>query len=50
MKLSYEETPIKILQAHDLPEGNRTEAKRRLDFIAAKLANKALSNIDLNLK
>lgn len=50
MKLSYEELPIVDIHAQDLSEVDRNEAKRRLDFITAKLANKALRNIDLHLK
>ncbi len=48
MKLSYEETPIGAIHARDFTETtNRSDVKRRLDFITAKLANKALDQIDL---
>ena len=48
MEFSYEETPIADIHVRDFAETDRTEAKRRLDFIAAKLGSKALENISLS--
>lgn len=53
MKLQYE--PLRqdqlntSLHVRDLATPDRHEAKRRLDFITAKLANKALSGVDLGI-
>ena len=49
MELRFEETELNIGDTHvrDFAETDRTETKRRLDFIAAKLGNTALDSINL---
>lgn len=53
MKLQYEpllsEQLTADLHVRDLTTTDRHEAKRRLDFITAKLGNEALKRIDLGL-
>lgn len=52
MKLSFEEntfTTISDIHAQDFAEIDRNEAKRRLDFITAKLGSEALQSVDLGL-
>lgn len=48
MYLSYEETAFSDIHVRDMMDTDRTEAKRRLDFITAKLANAALDGINLH--
>ena len=52
MKLQYELLPSDSqlngdLHVRDITSADRHETKRRLDFITAKLANKALRDIEL---
>lgn len=54
MKLQYELLPSDSqlnddLHVRDITSADRHEAKRRLDFITAKLANKALRDIELSV-
>lgn len=50
MELRFEETELNIGDTHvrDFAETDRTETKRRLDFITAKLGNTALDSINLH--
>lgn len=49
--MSFEETPIRedgtLTHVNDFVEVDRLEARRRLDFISAKLASSALQDIVL---
>lgn len=54
MKLQYELLPSDgqlngDLHVRDITSTDRHETKRRLDFITAKLANKALRDIELSV-
>ena len=54
MKLQYELLPSDSqlngdLHVRDITSADRHETKRRLDFITAKLANKALRDIELSV-
>lgn len=47
----FEELPVRadgeLTHVNDMVEVDRTEARRRLDFIAAKLASHALHDVEL---
>lgn len=53
MKLQYEQLPIESsptdLHVRDFENENRHDVKRRLDFITAKLADRALCDINLTI-
>lgn len=54
MNLQYEAIPLAITEeglthVRDMANTERNEANRRLNFITARLGNKALENIDLGV-